>query len=611
MYRFSSATPLLAVALIAGLLILNCPDFSRAQENKTQGAQGTVNSGLNYEVAVEGAPSDNIEEIILAVSDAVALKDRPPPSVRMLSRRAGGDLEKISNAMDSLGYFKAEVEFEIRRDKQPVEVVFKISPGPRFTLDKAMVLPAGSGDTDILPTAEEAGLAPGEPYSAKNIVDAQKKIIDMIGRRGRPFPIVTDRRVVADFDSDSVSVEFTIDPGPRAEFGETTIKGLETVDRDYARALVPWRAGAEYDASLIDRARQQFFNSGLFSMVDISHPSELTGERLPLEIEVAERNHRTASAGIEYNTNYGPGLRLGWEHRNFFGSGETLSAELSLNALKKSLNTSLRKPRFFGPNRELVVSAAVADERTEAYSSRSLDVSGIIEREFPEIATFGYGLGYRYSRTDDKDTDETETFGHAYVPLNAVRDRRDDILNPTRGYKAGIMLTPYFDTLGSGSNFLKYRLNGNWYHDFSDNGKVVLATRALYGAITGARRDQVPADLRYYAGGGGTVRGYAYQTAGPLDDEDEPIGGKSMLVGSMEMRFRVSEKVGVSPFIDGGRAYEDGHPDLEEELFWGAGIGVQYYTGFGPVRVDVAVPLNRRDEVDEPFQLYVSLGHTF
>jgi hypothetical protein len=112
MYRFSTIFPVLAIILLAGLLAVSRPSFCRAGEIEGKGARDSGKDVLDYEVAVEGAPSDEVEEIILAVSDAAALKDRPPPSIRMLSRRAGGDLEKISNALDSLGYFKAEVDFE-------------------------------------------------------------------------------------------------------------------------------------------------------------------------------------------------------------------------------------------------------------------------------------------------------------------------------------------------------------------------------------------------------------------------------------------------------------------------------------------------------------------
>lgn len=595
------------LVLFAALLLLQILDPAPAMCRNNNGGEVS----FPYSVVIEGAPSPEIKEVLLEVSHAVELADRPPPSVRLLERRAARDLEEFDRALESLGYFKAAVDFRIDSGKTPAALVYTLDPGPEFVISEAVVRVVEGVDMVDIPPIEQAGLSVEEPYTAKKVVEAQKRLIVMLGRRGHPFPAVTERRVAADFDTNSVSVEYTLDPGPKAVFGDTEIVGLETVDEEYVRRMTPWSAGQAYDVSLTDKARKTFFNSGLFSKVEIGHPDKLTGGRLPMTISVAERRHRTAKAGLEYNTDYGPGVSLGWEHRNWLGSGETLSATLSVNDLKRSLEGVLRKPAFLAPEQELVVKTSLAEERTEAFSSRSLDASGVLERDVLGLFTAGYGAGYRYSRVDDQDLDRSDTFGHAYFPLTVLRDRRDKILDPTRGYTSGFMVIPYIDTLGGGANFLKYRLNGSLYWEIIGEGRMIFAARALYGAITGAKREQVPADLRFHAGGGGTVRGYAYQTAGPLDDDDEPIGGKSMLVGGLELRFKVSEKFGVTPFLDGGRAYEDGHPDFDKTLFWGAGMGFQYYTGFGPIRIDVAAPLNRRDDLDEPFQLYVSLGHTF
>jgi translocation and assembly module TamA len=361
----------------------------------------------------------------------------------------------------------------------------------------------------------------------------------------------------------------------------------------------------------MDRARRALFESGLFAKVTVGHAGEVTDGSLPMTVTLTERDHRTARAGLTYSTDFGPGVNLGWEHRNYFGKGESLKADLSVNAVKRGLEASLSKPRFMGAEQELMVKTSLADEDSDAFDSRGLDVSAIVERDVRGLFSVGYGGGYRYSRVKDEDEEETDTFGHAYVPLAVARDKRNSVLDPSKGYRVNVQAAPYMDTLGSGANFLIYRLSGSLYHELLDERRAVLAARAMFGAITGAGREQVPADLRLYAGGGGTVRGYAYQTAGELDEDDEPVGGKSMISAGLEARFKISENMGFSPFLDVGRAYEQGQPDLDKELFWGAGVGFQYYTGFGPVRVDVAVPLNPRSGVDDSFQIYMSLGQSF
>lgn len=120
----------------------------------------------------------------------------------------------------------------------------------------------------------------------------------------------------------------------------------------------------------------------------------------------------------------------------------------------------------------------------------------------------------------------------------------------------------------------------------------------------------MPADLRYYAGGGGSIRGYAFQSVGPLSDDD-PLGGRSLLELSNELRMNVTETLGFAVFLDGGAAFESAYPDLEESVRWGTGLGLRYFTPIGPFRIDVAFPLNRRDDVDDSYQVYISLGQAF
>jgi translocation and assembly module TamA len=610
MYAIAACCNRLTAAFIIvpalAIVALAAPFRAGAQDGPQE-----VDGQPAYRVVIKGAPSEEVERILRSVSEAVELKGRPPPSIRMLGRRAEIDLKEFRKALDSLGYFEATLDFRVIEKTRPLKLVYEIEPGRRFRLASAEVRVKGGDALQDAPSAEQVGLKEGELYSARKIVDARKRILSTLSRRGRPFPEIVESRIVADYRADVVRVEFIVDPGPEAEFGGTEIRGLETVDEAYARSMIPWKPGDEYDASLLDDARMAFFNTGLFSRVEISRADMPSGGRLPINVTLAERKHRTVKAGVEYNTDYGPGVRFGWEHRNYLGSGEKLAAELSLNELKRSLEASLRKPTFLSREQELVVKTSMADERTEAFTSRSLDVSAVLERDVAGVFKAGYGAGYRFSDTEDKHLEETDSFGHVYFPLTVVRDRRDQVLDPSAGYDVGGAFTPHVDTLGSGANFIKYRLKGTKYWSLTGRGRTILAVRAMYGAIAGADREEVPADLRFHAGGGGTIRGYPYQTAGPLNDDDEPIGGKSMLVGGAELRFKLTDAFGISPFLDGGRAYENGHPDFDEDLFWGAGMGFQYYTGFGPVRVDVAVPLDRREDVDDPFQIYVNLGHTF
>lgn len=154
-------------------------------------------------------------------------------------------------------------------------------------------------------------------------------------------------------------------------------------------------------------------------------------------------------------------------------------------------------------------------------------------------------------------------------------------------------------------------MSGSAYYSLDAEHRYILAGRAKIGSLIGESRNSVPADKRFYAGGGSSIRGYPFQKVGPLDDNGDPIGGRSLLEVSGEFRARVWGNFGVVPFIDGGTVYNSVVPNLTDTVRWGAGLGLRYYTAIGPVRVDLATPLNPRKDVDDPIQFYISLGQSF
>ena len=218
------------------------------------------------------------------------------------------------------------------------------------------------------------------------------------------------------------------------------------------------------------------------------------------------------------------------------------------------------------------------------------------------------GLAYRYASIEEQDEPD-QTYGLLSVPAKLDWDFSNDLLDPTRGGRLHLMTAPTWDTLGVGRSFLKSRLDHSRYLPITDN--LVLALRGALGSIVGTGRDDLPADERFYAGGGGSVRGIAYQTAGELDDDDDPLGGASLIELSAELRYRFTENLGAVLFIDGGAAFDNAYPDFDEPLRWGVGPGLRYFTPIGPLRLDIGVPLNARDGVDDAFQFYISIGQAF
>jgi translocation and assembly module TamA len=290
------------------------------------------------------------------------------------------------------------------------------------------------------------------------------------------------------------------------------------------------------------------------------------------------------------------------------GRGERVSLDATASADFLGLESSFRKPGFLHPDRTLVAEAGAGVESPEAYTSRHLRTAVGLEQALSANLVAGGGVGFKVSRVDQQD--EEEGYGLVSLPLRLDWDRSDDLLDPRRGWRVALRLAPFTEVLEEHMTFVRARASLTHYLPLLKEPRLVLATRWVLGSMVGAERDEVPADERFYAGGGGSVRGLPFQSAGPLEGDD-PLGGRSLAEMSAELRMRLTDVLGLAAFVDGGRAFEESFPGSEGSMLWGAGLGVRYYTFLGPLRLDVAVPLDRREGVDDAFQLYVSIGQAF
>jgi outer membrane translocation and assembly module TamA len=198
------------------------------------------------------------------------------------------------------------------------------------------------------------------------------------------------------------------------------------------------------------------------------------------------------------------------------------------------------------------------------------------------------------------------TYGIAAIPGQVVFDQSNDLLNPTRGYRLKLNLSPETSVRGAVRPYARTMVEGTFYYPFNDS--LVIAGRARAGAIFGIDRDDLAPSRRYYGGGGGSVRGYGFQRLGPFDPQGNPVGGRSLNEFALEARYRFGN-FGIVPFVDAGNSYESTLP-TGKDLRFGAGIGGRFYTNFGPLRVDVATPLNPRPG-DGKVALYISIGQAF
>jgi translocation and assembly module TamA len=575
----------------------------------TSAVAETSDLEIRYRVRFSGVPDGQILREMKSVSDTIALRRSPPISERQLQRRAERDLPRFQQILRGHGYHAADVTLRVNTQRRPARVTYQVTAGEAYRLRAVHMEPAVDSAVGVMPRLPELGLYREAPFSARAAMRASGAMAQQLQHQGYPFARVTDPEVYVEHAAQAVDLRYEYVSGPPASFGALTFSGLVTVRESFLRAKAPWQEDDPYDGSLLRQAQRRWSGSGLFASVRI-----LKGETLdeaaavPVHVAVSERKHRTLSLGGGYATDEGMRARATWEHRNLFARGERLTLSSAASEISYSTEARFQKPDFRRVDQTLTASVRAALDEPDAFRSRNVGAAVGIDRLIRSGLVAGGGLGFKYASV--RDTGDQERFGLLYVPLRLDHDTSDDLLDPRRGGRWSLGVTPYQDVIGRDVMFHKLRASGTRYLQLGRRPEIDLAGRLTLASILGEERVGIPADERLYAGGGGTIRGYAFQSVGPLDGK-APLGGRSLAVTSAELRWRLNPEFGLVAFLDGGTAFEGTHFDSGEKLLWGTGIGFRYFTPVGPLRFDLAFPLDRRRGTDEAYQFYISLGQAF
>lgn len=570
--------------------------------------------GIAYDAEIVGVEDSDLRSLLEQTSQLISLKDKPPTTIAGLRRRTEADIERFQTALRSEGYYAGSVDYRVDQDVSPVRVTVEVSPGPRYRLTTYTIdyRPPAATDERLPSTPSALGIKIGMPARAPDVVAAEGRLIELLGERGHPLAKVIDRRTVVDNSKHTMEVTLQVDPGPLARFGPVAIEGLTGVKESYVRRLTELPAGKPYDQRDIAIMRSRLINTNLFEAVRIDRAANVDDQgRLPITVQLTESKHRSVGAGIGYSTDEGIGGSVSWEHRNLNGRNELLRFSIMASQINQEFSADFQVPNFRRLDQTLIFNAAGTRQTTDAFDELSIAFFGGLERRFGRFWTVQAGPSLEYSLIDDNI--EKQSFYLAGLPISAARDSTGNLLNPTRGTRLNLGLTPYtgFGTKEGSVNFLVSEVAGSAYWRPFGVDWLVLAGRSRVGSIVGEPTELIPANKRFYAGGGGSIRGYKFQSVGPLDADDDPLGGRSVFEISLETRFLVTESIGIVPFIDGGTVFEESYPDFSETLRWGAGIGLRYYTAIGPLRADIAFPLNPGDDDEDAFQFYISLGQAF
>lgn len=486
-----------------------------------------------------------------------------------------------------------------------------VEPGPVFAFSTAAVGPLAP-DTE-LPDGFRAGL-PAESGQVQGAVTAA-----IAGWRevGNAKAAIGSQDVVADHARAQLAANVAIAPGPKLRFGPLAIEGAVRMREARIRKIAGLPSGEVFSARELDRATQRLRRTGVFSSVSLTEDDAITApDLLGTTATVVEAKRRRYSFGAEVASFDGVKLSGSWLHRNLLGGGERLmiggeitNIGIQTGGVDFALDISLERPATPGPDTTAGIALGIAHLDEDDFKADLASVGVTFTHVFSETLTARAGVGYEWARGEDI------SGGFLYrsltLPIGATWDKRNVKTDATRGFYLEGEVKPFlgFGITDSGA---RLALDGRAYRGFGAQNGVVLAGRLQVGAVLGTSLLGTPRDDLFYSGGGGTVRGQPYQSLGVsvlkgLNTVE--LGGAYFLAGSIEARVKVTDKIGVVGFFDMGQIGIDGFGGAGSEMHSGAGIGVRYATGFGPIRLDVAVPVG--GTTGDGVQIYVGLGQAF
>ena len=598
------------------------------------GASVDAADPMPYALTLAPTGSAELDRALRDSSQLAGLRERAPVGPFALIGRAEADLRRFDTVLRSFGYYDATIDIRIAgltlddpallplledlAPSPPVAVQVTVAPGPLYRLALVRL------DGEVQPQVRAAfDLQPGAPADSAAVLAAGEAVLQALRETGFPLAQVPPPDALVDHDTRTMDVVYLAEPGPRLALGAVSITGLERLREDYVRRRLGLRQGEPYSPTRLESARRDLLAGGVLAWARLSPGTGPDAQgQLPLTLEVAERPPRVLRFAGAWSSDEGGTLSSSWTHRNLFGRAErlTLSAEIGRlvdhgpQDLSYLANANLRIPDLWLRDLDLRLDLGAVSESLEAYDREAATGGLALERRLSERLSASAGVAVERSRITQDGL--PQDYWLLSLPLTLTYDTTDEPLDPHRGLRLEALLTPTQGLDTEAQGFVLGRLTGASYWDLgaglrpeAGTGRSVLAGRLVLGSIVGAAPDAVPPDWRFYAGGGGSVRGYPFQSIGPRAASGTPAGGDGLLEAGLELRQRFGANWGMVAFADAGAVSERNIPGTGA-LSLGVGVGLRYFTPIGPVRADIAAPLNP-NEGDAPVQVYIGIGQAF
>lgn len=489
-------------------------------------------------------------------------------------------------------------------------VTVRVDPGPEFRFGLAQVAPLAPGT--VLPE----GFATGKVARAPVISDAARAAVDGWRAIGHAKAAPSGQDIVADHRARRLDAAIAIDPGPRLRFGRLIVPEDSAVRPDAIARIAGFPTGEVFSPAAREKVEQRLRRAGAFASV-AAREAETPGPdgTLDIALRLADAKPRRFGLGAEITSLEGLALSAFWMHRNAFGGAERLRFDASVSGLGSetggvdaALDARLDIPAVWGADTGGFVFANLERLDEPGYLATQAEIGAGVSRIFSDTLSGEIALGFSRSRTvDDLGTRD---FTLVSLPTELTWDRRDNPLDPARGTFLRLDARPFAGLAGAASG-LRSHADARAYASLGTGGRAVLAGRLQLGSVAGPALTETRPDLLFFSGGTGTVRGQPFQSLGVDLGGGSSTGGRAFLGASAELRFKVSDRFGAVAFADAGYVGAESFPDGSGTWHAGAGVGLRYQTGIGPIRLDVAAPLGASTGGGSAVQVYVGIGQAF
>jgi translocation and assembly module TamA len=616
--------------LATGSLAFEIFGFKLFEDQSEIDADAVIGDPQLYSAELQTAATGDIETAIRSASLLLADQSRPASGASGLLAKARADYRRILAALYNQGHYGGAIRILVGGQEaatlppdtdlpDPVAVLLQVDPGPLFRFGRVTVAPAApptNDPDDFVDAPETVGYGAGLVARATVIAQAERLAVEAWRQQGYAEASVSSSEVVADHATRTVDVAIRVSPGRRAAIGDIGVRGTERMDAEFVSRQTGLAYGEEYDPDDIDRAERRLARLDVFRAMRVEAAGPIARDGLlPFDVVVEEQAQRRFGIGATYSTVDGLGLEGFHLWRNLFGQAERLRLDARIAGINWPVNSAefdyafggtFTKPGFLNPDNDLV--AAIAAERTllPAYLETSASARVGLTQYLTDQITLDGAVFYERSLFED-DFGE-RNFSLAGLTGGLIWDARDDATDATEGLYVAVTAEPFYEFY-YGNPAFRTTAEVRGYLSLTAGDEFVLAARAKVGALIGPDLAEIPPDRLFFAGGGGSVRGYAYKGIGVRQPDDTVTGGRYLLEGSVEARYKVTNDIGIVGFVDAGYVAADTFPGLDQ-LRIGVGAGIRYYTGLGPLRLDVAVPLNKQPG-DPDYALYVGIGQAF